>query len=97
MQLALVKKRKENDQMNDMTRVVSTGMGAVTPLGNDVKTFWQHAVAGVSGAGAITRFDASQFRTRIACEVKGFTPEKYLDRNEIKRRDRKSTRLNSSH
>jgi len=72
--------------MND-TRVVVTGLGAVTPLGNDVGTFWQNAVAGKSGAGPITRFDASRFRTRIACEVKGFTPEKYLDRNEIKRTD----------
>lgn len=73
--------------MNDMTRVVITGMGAVTPLGNDVGTFWQHAIEGVSGAGAINRFDASQFRTQIACEVKGFAPEKYLERNEIKRSD----------
>lgn len=70
-----------------MTRVVITGMGAVTPLGNDVKTFWQQAVSGASGAGLITRFNAEQFRTQIACEVKGFTPEKYLDRNEIKRSD----------
>ncbi|WP_188504881.1 beta-ketoacyl-ACP synthase II [Parapedobacter pyrenivorans] len=70
-----------------MTRVVITGMGAVTPLGNDVKTFWQQAVSGASGAGLITRFNAEQFRTQIACEVKGFAPEKYLDRNEIKRSD----------
>src|SRR5690606_36572152 len=83
--LASLNKWKDNNQMNEMTRVVITGMGAVTPLGNDVKTFWQHAVDGVSGAGPITRFDASQFRTRIACEVEGFAPEKHLDRNEIKR------------
>lgn len=70
-----------------MTRVVITGMGAVTPLGNDVKTFWQSIINGVSGAGSISRFDASQFRTQIACEVTGFTPERYLDRNEIKRSD----------
>jgi len=70
-----------------MTRVVVTGMGAVTPLGNDVKTFWQNLISGVSGAGTITRFDASQFRTQIACEVKGFSPERYLNRNEIKRSD----------
>jgi 3-oxoacyl-[acyl-carrier-protein] synthase II len=70
-----------------MTRVVITGMGAVTPLGNDVKTFWQQAVSGASGAGLITRFNAEQFRTKIACEVKGFAPEQYLDRNEIKRSD----------
>jgi len=70
-----------------MTRVVITGMGAVTPLGNDVHTFWQNVIKGVSGAGTISKFDASQFRTQIACEVKGFSPEKYLDRNEIKRSD----------
>jgi len=70
-----------------MTRVVITGMGAVTPLGNDVNTFWQNILGGVSGAGSITRFDAERFRTRIACEVRDFSPEKYLDRNEIKRSD----------
>lgn len=70
-----------------MTRVVITGMGAVTPLGNDVKTFWQNIINGVSGAGTISRFDASQFRTQIACEVTDFSPEKYLNRNEIKRSD----------
>jgi len=70
-----------------MTRVVVTGMGAVTPLGNDVNTFWQRIVNGESGAGTISKFDASQFRTQIACEVKGFSPERYLDRNEIKRSD----------
>ncbi len=70
-----------------MIRVVVTGMGAVTPLGNDVKTFWQNVINGESGAGSITRFDASQFRTQIACEVKGFFPERYLNRNEIKRSD----------
>lgn len=73
--------------MNDMKRVVITGMGAVTPLGNDAKTFWQHAVDGMSGAGTISRFDAQQFRTQVACEVKGFAPETRLDRNEIKRSD----------
>ena len=72
--------------MSDI-RVVVTGMGAITPLGNDVKTFWSNAVEGVSGAGPITRFDASKFKTRFACEVKDFDPGKYLDRNEIKRSD----------
>src|SRR5690606_13563843 len=70
-----------------MTRVVVTGMGAVTPLGNDVNTFWQRIVNGESGAGTISKFDASQFRPQIACEVKGSSPERYLDRNEIKRSD----------
>ncbi|MGL1887933.1 MAG: beta-ketoacyl-ACP synthase II [Reichenbachiella sp.] len=68
-------------------RVVVTGMGAVTPLGNEVKTFWENAVKGVSGAAAITHFDASKFKTQFACEVKGFNPKLRLDRNEIKRTD----------
>ncbi|MGS2763071.1 beta-ketoacyl-ACP synthase II [Sinomicrobium sp. M5D2P9] len=70
-----------------MTRVVVTGLGAVTPLGNTVKEFWENSIAGKSSAAKITRFDASEFRTQIACEVKDFTPQKYLDRNEIKRSD----------
>ncbi|MGS2738476.1 beta-ketoacyl-ACP synthase II [Sinomicrobium sp. M5D2P17] len=70
-----------------MTRVVVTGLGAVTPLGNTVKEFWENSVAGKSSATKITRFDASRFRTQIACEVKDFVPQKYLDRNEIKRSD----------
>lgn len=68
-------------------RVVVTGMGAVTPLGNDVPTFWKHAVSGMSGAGPITHFNADKFKTRFACEVKDFDPKKYLERNEIKRTD----------
>lgn len=70
-----------------MNRVVITGMGAVTPLGNTVKEFWENSIAGKSGAAAITRFDASNFKTKIAAEVKNFQPEKYLDRNEINRGD----------
>lgn len=68
-------------------RVVITGMGAVTPLGNDVKTFWENAVKGTSGAAEITRFNAEKFKTKFACEVKGFDPKLRLDRNEIKRTD----------
>lgn len=70
-----------------MKRVVVTGMGALTPLGNDTKTFWNNIVAGKSGAANITRFDTTLFKTKFACEVKGFAPETYLDRNEIKRSD----------
>ncbi|RAV29330.1 beta-ketoacyl-ACP synthase II [Sinomicrobium soli] len=70
-----------------MNRVVITGLGAVTPLGNTVEEFWKNSVAGKSSATAITRFDASEFKTRIACEVRDFTPQAYLDRNEIKRSD----------
>ncbi|XOV92753.1 MAG: beta-ketoacyl-ACP synthase II [Bacteroidota bacterium] len=68
-------------------RVVITGLGALTPLGNTVDEFWKNAVAGKSGAATITKFDASQFRTQFACEVKNFTPEDRLERNEIKRSD----------
>lgn len=70
-----------------MKRVVITGLGTINPLGNDVNTFWQNTLAGKSGAGPITRFDPSPFRTQIACEVKDFEPQRYLDRNEIKRSD----------
>lgn len=71
-----------------MKRVVVTGLGAVTPLGNDVATFWNNALKGQSGVGPISRFDASKFKVQIAAEVKDFHPEKYLDKNEIKRSDR---------
>ena len=70
-----------------MKRVVITGLGAVTPLGNDVQSFWQNCLAGQSAAGRISRFDASRFRTQIAAEIKDFDPGLYLDRNEIKRSD----------
>lgn len=62
-------------------------MGAVTPLGNDVETFWKNSLAGESGAATITHFDPEKFKVQFAAEVKNFTPEKYLDRNEIKRSD----------
>ncbi|HEU0169391.1 MAG TPA: beta-ketoacyl synthase N-terminal-like domain-containing protein, partial [Chloroflexota bacterium] len=69
-------------------RVVVTGMGAVTPLGLDVASTWAAAVAGKSGAGPITLFDASEYDTRIACEVKEWDPTLYLDRKEVRRTDR---------
>jgi 3-oxoacyl-[acyl-carrier-protein] synthase II len=69
------------------TRVVITGMGALTPLGNSVDEFWESAVAGESGAGEITKFDATHFKTKFACELKAFDPKQYLERNEIKRCD----------
>lgn len=71
-----------------MARVVVTGMGAITPLGNDVETFWQNIVAGRSGVGPITLFDASALKTRIAAEVKGFDPEAWFGRKEARRLDR---------
>jgi 3-oxoacyl-[acyl-carrier-protein] synthase II len=68
-------------------RVVVTGMGAVTPVGNDVATMWHSLVEGKSGAGPITKFDASTFEVRFACEVKGFDALDYMDRKEAKRAD----------
>lgn len=70
-----------------MKRVVITGMGAVTPLGNDVDIFWNNILKGESGADTITHFNPEKFKVQFAAEVKNFTPEKYLDRNEIKRSD----------
>ncbi|WP_417352514.1 beta-ketoacyl-ACP synthase II [Flavobacterium alkalisoli] len=70
-----------------MKKVAITGLGAITPLGNSVEEFWQNIIAGKSGAGPITKFDASKFKTQFACEVKGFDPEDYLERKEIKKYD----------
>ena len=70
-----------------MKRVVITGLGALTPIGNDVETFWDNALKGASGMSAITHFNADKFKVKFAAEVKGFTPEKYLSHNEIKRTD----------
>ena len=72
--------------MND-TRVVITGLGAITPLGNSVAALWEQAKAGKSGAARITHFDPEAFKTQFACEVKEFNPKTYLERNEIKRSD----------
>jgi len=68
-------------------RVVVTGLGAITPVGNDVATTWRALQAGVSGAQNITKFDASSFPVRFACEVKGFDPLKTMERTEAKRAD----------
>jgi len=70
-----------------LKRVVVTGLGALTPLGNDVQSFWQNAVAGKSGAARITKFDPTLFRTQFACEVKNFNPADFLDRADVKRTD----------
>ena len=58
-----------------MKRVVITGLGAVTPLGNNVEEFWQNSIKGVSGAGLITHFDTEKFKVHFACEVKDFDPK----------------------
>lgn len=70
-----------------LKRVVVTGLGAVTPLGNSVNDYWNNLINGVSGAVPITRFDASKFKTRFACEVKGFNPEDYFDKKEARKLD----------
>lgn len=66
-----------------LKRVVVTGLGAITPLGNNVQDFWNNLVSGKSGAATITRFDASKFKTQFACEVKGFNPEDYFDKKKL--------------
>jgi 3-oxoacyl-[acyl-carrier-protein] synthase II len=72
----------------ELKRVVVTGLGAVTPLGNTVSDTWNNMINGVSGAGPITQFDASKFKTRFACEVKGFDVHQYMDRKEARKCDR---------
>ncbi|NEM98660.1 beta-ketoacyl-ACP synthase II [Pontibacter burrus] len=71
----------------ELKRVVVTGLGALTPLGNTVAEYWNGLVNGVSGAAPITRFDASKFKTQFACEIKGYDPEKYFDRKEARKMD----------
>ena len=72
----------------ELKRVVVTGMGALTPLGNTVNDYWKGLTNGVSGADTITRFDASKFKTRFACEIKGFEPTNFLERKEARKIDR---------
>ncbi|QPH40041.1 beta-ketoacyl-ACP synthase II [Pedobacter endophyticus] len=70
-----------------MKRVVVTGLGAITPLGNTVETFWGNILAGKSGVGPITKFDTSKFKTHFAAEVKDFHPESFLDKKEARKYD----------
>lgn len=72
----------------ELKRVVVTGMGALTPLGNNVQDYWNGLVNGVSGADMITLFDASKFRTKFACEIKNFQATDFLDRKEARKIDR---------
>jgi 3-oxoacyl-[acyl-carrier-protein] synthase II len=72
----------------DSQRVVITGMGAVTPVGNDIPTAWPALLAGCSGVGPITRFDASDMKTQIAAEIKNFDPNQFMDRRDARRMDR---------
>jgi 3-oxoacyl-[acyl-carrier-protein] synthase II len=72
----------------ELKRVVVTGMGAITPLGNNIPDYWNGLINAVSGAEMITQFDAGKFRTKFACEVKGFIPTNFLDRKEARKIDR---------
>ena len=71
----------------ELKRVVVTGLGALTPIGNTVPEYWESLKAGVSGAAGITKFDASKFKTQFACEVKNFDPSNVLDRKEVRKLD----------
>ncbi len=73
--------------MQKPRRVVVTGLGALTPIGNDVLAYWKGLVQGISGAGTITRFDASLHRTRFACELKDYQPDNYFERKEARKLD----------
>ena len=70
-----------------MKRVVITGLGAITPLGNNINDFWENIVNGKSGAAPLTKFDSSKFKTHFGCEVKDFHPEEFLDRKELRSND----------
>ena len=74
--------------MSDKRRVVVTGLGLVTPVGLDVEETWDALIAGRSGGGPITQFDASDQSVRFACEVKDYDPEQFMDRKEARRADR---------
>lgn len=71
----------------ELKRVVITGMGALTPIGNNLNDYWNALLAGTSGAAPITRFDASKFKSQFACELKGFDINQYMDRKEVRKHD----------
>jgi 3-oxoacyl-[acyl-carrier-protein] synthase II len=71
----------------ELKRVVITGLGALTPLGNTVNDYWHNLISGVSGANLITRFDASKFKTKFACELKGFNVEDHIERKDARKMD----------
>ena len=70
-----------------MKRVVVTGLGTINPLGNDIESFWSNIKAGKSAGQKLSRFDASKFRSQVACEIQDFDASKYLDKAEVKRTD----------
>jgi len=71
----------------ELKRVVVTGLGALTPIGNTVPEYWEALLNGVSGAGPITGFDTEKFKTKFACELKNFNPEEFMDRKEARKLD----------
>ena len=71
----------------ELKRVVVTGIGTINPLGHNLKETWENAVNGVSGSDLITRFDASNFKTQFACEVKNYDANNYFDRKEARKMD----------
>jgi 3-oxoacyl-[acyl-carrier-protein] synthase II len=77
-----------NGSVNGRRRVVITGLGALTPLGNDVRSSWEHLIAGESGAGPITQFDTTDFPVTFGCEVKDFVPGDWVDHKQARRMDR---------
>jgi 3-oxoacyl-[acyl-carrier-protein] synthase II len=77
-----------NGSLNGRRRVVITGLGALTPLGNDVETTWTNLISGRSGAGPITQFDCTDYPVTFACEVKDFDPTEWIDRKQARRMDR---------
>ena len=71
----------------ELKRVVVTGMGALTPIGNTLDAYWQALSEGKSGSDLITKFDTTHFKTKFACELKGFNPTDFIDRKEVGRLD----------
>ena len=69
-------------------RVVVTGMGALTPIGNTLNQFWDGLISGTSGSNNITHFDATKFKTKFACEVKGYDPLDFFEKKEVRRYDK---------
>src|ERR1700676_1702760 len=80
----------------ELKRVVVTGIGALTPIGNNLNDYWKNLLGGVSGANLITLFDASKFKTRFACELKNYDPLSFLDKKEARKLDRFAQRLLAS-
>ena len=71
----------------ELNRVVITGLGSLTPIGNNVSEYWNSLINGESGADSITRFNAEKFKTQFACEIKNFDATQYLDRKELRKYD----------